>query len=170
MDNDQAVNTTSSAATGETTASVVTTNEDAEARIASLEAEKNRLTEEAANWKVAALKYKGKTKPEADEEDNDDDRIRQITRQTLAESRIVQIAQEQNEIINKVLRENKELKLAHLNKTASTPPVAVGTHSESQPIRDTLVTPEQLADFKNRNWSDKDVERYKKNYLRNGGR
>ena len=59
----------------------------------------------------------------------------------------------------------KELKLANLNKT-NMPPASQGGHSEGQPVRSTAVTSEQLAAFKARGWSDKDIERYKKNLQR----
>jgi hypothetical protein len=166
-----AVNTNQSAATDETTASVVlTANEDAEARIAALEAEKAKLTEEGANWKVAALKYKSKAKDDGSNDDEDmEDKMRRIAAEALATSRLAEIAQEQQAIINTALKENKELKLAQLNKTG-TPLAAIGTHSESTPVRDTAVTPDQMAAFKARGWTDKDIERYKKNLQKYSGR
>lgn len=137
-----------------------------EARIAALEAEKAKLVEESANYKLAFLKEKAK-KGENLEED-EDERMERIAKKALAESRLAQIAQEQEAIIQKALKENKELKLARLNRNE--PPAAVGTHSEGTPVRDTLVTPEQMAAFKARGWSDKDIERYKKNLQRYSGR
>lgn len=142
--------------------------DDTEARIAALEAEKARLIEEGANWKVAALKYKKEGKQENFEED-DEDRMRRIAAETLANSRLVEIAREQDDIIKRALKENKELKLAQLSKTG-TPPVAQGTHSEGQAVQDTLVTADQMAAFKARGWTDKDIERYKKNLQKYGGR
>lgn len=156
-----AVNTTEPAAVQTTEAS------DAEARIAALEGEKAKLIEEGANWKVAALKYK---KNEDSDDESDDDRMRRIAQETLANSRLVDIAREQDDIIKRALKENRELKLAQLNKTTTTPPAAVGTHSEGRPVTDTLVTPDQLSAFKARGWSDKDIERYKKNLVRYGTR
>jgi len=82
---------------------------------------------------------------------------------------LAEIAQEQDALIKKALKENRELKLAQLNKT-NTPPASVGTHSEGQMVKDTLVTPDQAAAFKARGWSDKDIEKYKKNLQRYSGR
>jgi hypothetical protein len=82
---------------------------------------------------------------------------------------LAQIAQEQEAIIKKALKENKELKLANLNKT-KVPPASVGSHNESIPATDTSITPEQMSAFKARGWSDKDIERYKKNLRKYGGR
>lgn len=141
--------------------------DDNEAKIAALETEKAKLTEEAANYKLAFFKEKSKAKDEDFVED-DDDRMTRIAKKALAESRLTEIAREQNEIIQRALKENKELKLARLNKNE--PPASAGTHSESTPVRDTLVTADQMAAFKARKWSDKDIERYKKNLQRYGGR
>jgi len=168
MDKDEtAVNTDQSAATGESTPPALTLEEDAEARIAALEAERDKLIEEGSNWKVAALKYKSKAKD--DDLDDDDDRIRRIAQQAVADSRLADIAREKDAIIQKTLRENKELKLAQLNKN-TTPPAAIGTHNEGPTVRDTTVTPDQMAAFKARGWTDKDIERYKKNLQRYSGR
>lgn len=156
-----AVNTTETAAPQTT---VAPTETDAEAKIASLEAEKNRLIEENANWKLAALKNKGRVKEENLEE-GPEDMMRRVAQETLANSRLVDIAREQDEIIKKALKENKELKLAQMNKTNV--PAAMGTHSESQAVTDTLVTVDQIAAFKARGWSDKDIERYKRNLQKN---
>ncbi len=156
MDTNTAVNTTDSAASQEEKVSDV----DLATKLAALEAEKGQLEVERNNWKTAALKYKGKASADLDSEE-DEERIAGITRKALAESRLADIAREQQAIIEKTLKENRELKLAHLNKKE--PPAAVGTHSETTTVRDGSITPEQMAYFKSRNWSDKDIERYKKN-------
>lgn len=166
-----AVNTDQSAATDTTTVPVVLTeSEDAEARIAALEAEKARLIEEGSNWKVAALKYKSKAKDDSSGDDEDvEDKMRRIAAEALSNSRLAEIAREQEALINKALKENKELKLAQLNKT-TTPLAAIGTHSESTPVRDTVITPDQMAAFKARGWGEKEIERYKKNLQKYSGR
>lgn len=144
------------------------TEDDPEAKIKALEEEKVRLIESEANWKVAALKERSK-KTEVFEDESEEDKYRRITREEIANSRLSQIEREKDETYKKAIKENKDLKLAHLNKTG-TPYAAVGTHTESTPVRDTLVTPEQMAAFKAKGWSDKDIERYKKNLLKYGGR
>ena len=147
-----------------------TATEDAEARIAALEAEKARLIEESANYKLGMLKAKGKVKEENFEDEDMDDKMRRIASETLANSRLVDIAREQDDIIKRALKENKELKLAQLNKAAGTPAAALGTHSESVAVTDTLVTSDQMSAFKARGWTDKDIERYKNNLRKYGGR
>jgi hypothetical protein len=165
---------TSSIATKEVDPKVLTTaEEDLEAKSTALEAEKSRLVEERDNYKNAYLKEKRK-KTEFIEDDGgsqplDEEKLRQITREELANSRLAEIAREQDAIIKKALRENKELKLAHLSK-ATTTPASVGTHNESIPVTSTLITSEQMASFKAKGWTDKDIERYKKNLQKGGGR
>jgi hypothetical protein len=129
--------------------------EDPETKIARLEAEKVKLAEEKENYRKAYLKADGGSSSDTDEE-----RLRKIARDELASSRLVEIAREQDEIIRQTLKENKELKQAHLAK--NNPPAVMGSHSESTPVTDTLITPEQMAFFKQKGWSDKDIERYKK--------
>lgn len=151
-------------------AAVTTEVEDETAtRIAELEAEKAKLIEESANYKLGMLKAKGKLKEEAEEnfDDDEDAKIERKVQEALANSKLAEIAREQDALIQKALKENKELKLARLNK--NDPAAALGTHSEElSPVKDTKVTPAQLEAFKKRGWSDKDIERYKKNLERYG--
>ncbi len=139
---------------------VLAENEDYEARVAALETEKE-------NYRKAYLKEKSKKTD--DEPEEDDEKYRRIAREELANSRMTEIAIEQDTIIKKALKEIKELKLAQLNKTGA-PPAAVGTHAEAQPVRDTIVTPDQMQALKAKGWTDKDIERYKKNLQKGGGR
>ena len=143
--------------------------DDPEAQISALEAEKARLIEESANYKMAYLKAKSKKGEVSNDDEDLEEKVRRISQETLAQSRLAQLAQEQDAIIKKALKENKELKLANLNKT-KTPPAVMGAHSEATPVTDTSITPEQLNVFKAKGWSDKDIERYKNNLKKYGGR
>jgi hypothetical protein len=145
-----------------------TTQEDAEARIAVLEAERNKAIEEAANYKLGMLKAKGKIKEDFDDEETEDERIERIVQEKLSATKIAQIDTEKEVLLKKLAKENKELKLAFSNKTSVA--TSVGSHSESRSVTDTSVTPEQLAAFKSRGWSEKDIENYKKNLRKYGGR
>lgn len=157
-----AVNTTEAAAP-QTTVAPAVTETDAEVKIAALEAEKSKLIEESANYKLGMLKAKGKIKEDEDLEETTEEMVRRISAETLANSRLAEIAREQDTILKAALKENKELKLANHNKTNVTPPASMGTHTESAPVADTAITPEQLSAFKARGWTDKDIERYKQN-------
>ncbi len=153
---------------GEVKTVITSTEIDPEAKVTALEAEKARLIEERNNYKNAYLKEKGKQRGDSnddDEEEDDDERIRRIARTTLADSRLAEIAREQDVIIKQALKENKELRLAQANKSNGTP-TAVGSHTETQSVRDTSITQQQLEYFKSKGWSDKDIERYKQNLNR----
>lgn len=177
MDKDtNAVNTPPAAAPEKTEAPTVVTEISAdETRIAELETANAKLVEESANWKLAALKYKQERKsPEFVDtnEESEEDKIRRIAkeeaRKELIDEQITKNNAEKDALLKKLAKENKELKLANANK--GTPPVSVGSHSESQPVSDTLITPDQLKAFQARGWTDKDIERYKKNLKKYGGR
>jgi len=146
---------------------VTTPTDDAEARIAALEAEKATLIQNEANYKIAYLKEKSKNK-DPDPEETEEERIRRITREELSQTRISQIDKEKEDLLKKTLQENKELKLAQLNKTDI--PASTTTHTEGPKVVDTLITPDQMAAFKAKGWTEKDIERYKKNLLRYAGR
>lgn len=138
--------------------------DDAEAKIAALEDEKTKILEREANYKAAYLKEKAKH-VEPDPNESDDDRVRRITREEMATSRLSQIDTEKEALLKKTLKDNQELKLALKNKT--TIPAAIGTHSESRAVSDTLVTPEQIAHFKSLGKDDKWIENYKRNLQKN---
>ncbi len=137
--------------------------DDLEARNKALETEKSKLEAERDNYKFAYLKGKDK-KGENLEDESDEDRYRRIVREELADSRLADIAREQDAIIQKALRENKELKLANANKGGTTS--SVGTHTEPQKVNDTIITPEQMAAFRSQGRSDKWIESYKKNLIK----
>lgn len=143
---------------------VIAPTDDAEARIAALEDEKATLIANEANYKIAYLKEKSKNKEPEDLDETEEERIRRIANEELSKKRISEIDKEKEELLKKTLKENKELKLAQLNKTDI--PASTTTHTEGQKVTDTLVTPEQLAAFKAKGWTDKDIERYKKNLVR----
>lgn len=148
---------------------VASTEDDTEAKIKALEEQKARLIEESANYKVAYLKEKSKRQDSSDTDEEDiDEKVRRITAETLANSRLAEIAQEQDALIKKALKENKELKLAQLNKQDI--PASTTVSTETQSVQDTMVTPDQMKAFKSRGWSDKDIERYKRNLNRYGTR
>ncbi len=143
----------------------VVLDEDLESKVAALEAEKAGWIEKASNYQVAYMKSERKRKEGTVDED-EDARFRRIAEETLANSELARINREQESLIKKALKENKELKLAQVNKADV--PVSTTSHSEGAKVTDTLVTPDQLAAFKAMNWNDKDIERYKKNLLRYG--
>lgn len=164
MEEKTAVNTTEAAAP-QTDTVAVEAADDLQAKYSALEAEKNKALEEAANYRLAFLKEKNKNKDDGDSDSDEDARMEQIARKALADSRLADIAKEQQAIIDRALKENRELKLAQMNRKE--PAATIGSHSESIPVKDGTVSSEQLAALKARGWTDKDIERYKKNLARN---
>ncbi len=140
---------------------------ESEAKIKALEAEKNAILEREANYKLAYLKEKKKNE-NLDPDETEEERIRRITREELANERISAIDKEKEELFQKTIRENKELKLAFQNKIPDKP--SGGSHNEVQEVTSTILTPEQITALKARGWSDADIERYKKNYRKNSVR
>lgn len=133
-------------------------------RIEELEKEKAAILERETNYKLAYLKEKKKNDG-ANPDETDEERIRRITREELANKEIAAIDKEKEELFKKTLRENSELKLAIKNKIPDKP--SGGTHNEIPEVKDTILTDEQLAALRARGWTDKDIERYKKNYRKN---
>ncbi len=134
---------------------VVASPEDAEARFTQLEAEKE-------NYRKAYLKEAARNREPLENLD-DEGKMEEVARRVLADSRIAEIAREQDAIIKQALKENKELKLAHLNKD-KTPPAAIGASQETTVVKDCSISPDQLNYFKNTlHWTDKEIEHYKRN-------
>lgn len=136
------------------------TQEDTEVRLTKLETEKE-------NYRLAYLKEVEKNKVDPATE-TEDQRMRRIALEVQAETRMSEYDKEKEALTVKALKENKELKAALLGKKTD-PVAALGTHSESIPVTDTSITPEQLAHFKSMGWTDKDIERYKVNLRKRPG-
>lgn len=138
----------------ETIVETIPAQEDLEAKVKALE-------EEKTNYQAAYLKERAKNH----DEESDEEKFRRIAREELDSSRIMDIDRQKDAIIAKALKENKELKLARLNKIDI--PVSTTTHTESQPVKDAFITPEQMNSFKAMGKSDKWIENYKRNLARN---
>ncbi len=134
--------------------------------IEQLRAEKNEILVRESNYKAAYLKEVKKNEGTGDEVETNDERVRRIIREEAATNRLNQIDAAEKALLEKTLRENQELRLANQNKTSNISTGAGG--STEQPIVvSTIVTPEQIAAFKAKGWSDKDIERYKRNLQKN---
>lgn len=151
----------------ETTVETIAAPEDLEAKVVALETEKAALLKEAengANYRIAYLKERNKNS--SGEDEDDEDKMRRIAQETVNQSRLAEIAREQDAIIKKALHENKELKLAHINKAQI--PVSTSASTETTAVvKDTIVTPEQATAFKAMGWDDAKIARYKKNLVKN---
>lgn len=147
---------------------VAPTQTEAEAKIASLEAEKAKLLEERTNYQAAYLKEKAKN-DDLGSDENEEDRVRRIIREEDTNKRLAQIDKERELELQKALKENKELKLTLTNKTGV--PASMGSHSEGLSVNnDPVISPEQMAQFRAMGKDEKWIEMYKKNLQRNSGR
>lgn len=139
---------------------------DAENRITELETENQKLAEERTNYQAAYLKEHAKNRdPENPIEETQEEVARRVAHEVLVDTKIAANNKERDDLLQKTLKENRELKLAQVNKT--TVSTVVGTHSENRAVTDTLITPEQLASFKKMGKDDKWIENYKRNLLKN---
>lgn len=161
----------STIASKEGTPVVVPTDIDYEARIAELEAEKAKLVDSSANYKLAYLKESNKNKSSSKsfEDETEEERLARLVDERISESRLVEINRQQDELVKRSLKENKELRQALLNRSAGIP-TSVGSHTEGKTVSDTVVTPEQEATFRKAGWDDKKIERYKKNLIKQTSR
>lgn len=131
--------------------------DDAEARLTKLETEKE-------NYRQAYLKEVDKNKKAREEGTmtEEEEKMANVARKVLTDMQVTGIDREKEALLEKTLKENKELKLAHLNKNG--PPAAMGTHSETVAVMDGTISPEQMAYFKNTlKWDDKTIASYKAN-------
>lgn len=137
-----------------------------ERELEQLRSDKAKAIEEAANWKIAAMKAK-KGSAQEDNDETEEERVARLVSEQLSAKKVQELENEEKRLLERTLKENKELKLAQLHGRKE-PLAGQGGHSEGPSVRSTLVTPEQEAAFKSRGWSDKDIERYKKNLVRYG--
>lgn len=142
--------------------STVDMNEDLLAKYSALEASKAKAEQEKENYRIAYLKEKAKK--DSGESVDSDELMRLTIREELANSQLATVALQQHDIIQATMKENRELKLANLNRSTTTSPAGMGSHSEAPQVRDTLVTPDQDAELRKRGWDDKKIALYKKNY------
>lgn len=136
------------------------------AAVAALEDENKRLTVERENYRSGYLKATSKLKlkdiePE-DKMASDDERIRSIVAQQLADSQLMQNQQKMADLVKKMARENQELKLASVNKPGTSSAIA-GAGAAPSPTLTQGISAETVDLMKKRGWSDKMIEKYKEN-------
>lgn len=127
--------------------------------------EQLKTAEERDNYKKGLLKAKGKL-PDDEIIEEDDDRVRRIVIEQMAESKSAQIEKAKEDLIKKTLLDNAELRKALANKSqiSDTPP---GSSVDNPPVKaDGLLTKEQTAYFKSKGWSDAKIKAYAQNYAK----
>jgi len=139
---------------------------DYEALLQEKEQELEKIAIERENYKQGMLRAKGKLSEDEmfAEEAAQEDKVRSLVREELLKTESARIAQEREEILKKVIRENKELKLA--NKTRfqkSGSPVSGGSNMDRPESTTEFWTEEQIATMKSRGI---DPDKAKENYLK----
>lgn len=138
---------------------------DYEALLAAKNEELAKIAQERENYKQGMLRAKGKVSEEElfAEEISQEDKLRSIVREELLSTESARIAQEREEILAKVLRENKELKLSNKAKLQkSSAPISSGSNLDRAESTVEFWTPEQLEVMKARGI---DPDKARENYL-----
>lgn len=138
---------------------------DAEALLAEANERITKLADERDNYKRGLLKAKGKL----DEEDLDPSREADIEKMVdakvkaaLLETQYTAAQKERDELLSKIVKENKELRLAIKNKPGGG--TSSGGGSSGPKVSDNILSEEQERELRTvRGWDDKKVDAYKKN-------
>lgn len=104
-------------------------------KIAKIEADKD-------NYRKMALKYK-KGEDEVEPELSDEEKFRAIVKEELYNTDLAQAQREKEDLTNKLLKENKELRIANRNSIKSNVSTGGGGAEEKQPM-DNSISPERL--------------------------
>lgn len=130
-----------------------------------LAAELEAVRTERDNYKKGMLKSKGKLPEDEENQENLDEVIARKVQEALNSTRDADLEAREKAAIEKILKENRELKLATQNRSQIGAGAGQGASIESQPsTTDTFFSAEQLAEFKKRKL---DPEKVKQNILRN---
>jgi hypothetical protein len=143
------------------TAPEATLDSDPEIVISSLLDENKKLAAERENYRKGMLKAKGKL-TEDDEPEDLETIIDRKVNEKLLNSQWIESQRRLEETAKKLARENKELKLAAINKAPKTSQGA-GSGAAAQPA-DATLSAEKLAHLKNvLKWDEAKIEKFKKN-------
>ena len=126
--------------------------------LAEKDAEIERIREEKNNYKRGMLIAKGKIKEEEIEEDEDlDAKIDRKVNEKLFDARISEAQKSKEELLNKALKENEEMKRVMRNRGISAPS-SMGSNLDKPEVNVTSgFSPEQEADLRARGLDPKEV-------------
>lgn len=165
--------TTETAATQSQENQTVTTDSgvDYEAELTKANEKIVKLGEEKENYRKGMLKAKGKIPDEDDNSSNNgediDSKVSRIVQQKMLETREAQALADRDNLVSKITKENKELKLALKNRGQVTSTSAQGSNQDRQEGKiDNILSNEQLNSLKAKGWNDKKIEEFKKNLTR----
>lgn len=133
--------------TGEATAGVVekTAQEDYLAMLKARDEKIAKLAQDRDNYRTGMLKYKKLSEENPDDKSLDEERVKQMIREEMINSEIGRAQAEKDDLIEKMAKENSEMKIAIANKSQiSNLP---GGSSQGQETTVDKLTDEQKAHF-----------------------
>lgn len=137
---------------------------DYEAQSNALVEELARVEQEKENYKRAALKAKGKLPDDQEDQGNDlEALIEKKVEEKFILSRETQLRKQQEELIQKALRENKELKRALQAKSQVSNMSMGSAGSSTQEVSDGVLSKDQIQTLKSKGWDDAKIQKFKEN-------
>lgn len=104
-----------------------------------------KLSQDRDNYRAGMLKYKKEAEQDPENKELEEDKIRQIFKEELLNTDLAKALKEKDEYVQRIARENSELKIAMANKSQiSNMP---GGSSQSQDVKVEELTDEQKAHF-----------------------
>lgn len=143
---------------------------DYEAVVSNLLDENKKLSTERENYRRGLLKAKGKLQEEEEEPKEDlEALVDRKVRETLVESQWGQSQKKLEEMTRAMAKENKELKLALVNK-ASLKTTSQGSGSGNVEVQDRFFSQDQINSLKAKGYDDKKIELLKQNLQKAQGK
>lgn len=131
-----------------------------ETRLAELNAKLLKTETERDNYKKGMLIAKGKIEDDEEPPAVDvSELVKKEVQAALNDSDYLATVKERDELIEKTMRENRELRLAFKGKAGA--PSASGSNQDSQKVADHVLSEEQERDLKSRGWDDKKIAHFK---------
>jgi hypothetical protein len=107
-----------------------------------------KLSQDKDNYRVGMLKYKKLVEENPEDKSADDERIKQLIKEEILDTQIAQEVREKDLIIQKMAKENAELKVAVQNKSQM-PNLPGGSSQPENDLKVEELTADQKAYFDN---------------------
>jgi len=150
----------------EVTSTQTTSEVDYEAEATRLDVELKKTREERENYRRGLLKAKGKLPDEEIDTPPEDwrEEARRIAREEYLSTKEADIQSQKDALVAASMKKVKELTLALKNRGQITTASGQGSNEDKPEVKvEKTLSKEQIADLKNRGWSDEKIETLKKN-------
>lgn len=139
---------------------------DFEKLLADKDAEIAKLATEKENYRIGMLKAKGKLPADddqgGDDSDDVDTKIQKAVRDALYSEQERKLQAEKEQLLQQVIKENKELKTTLANKQGMTGS-ADGGSADDKTATPQYLSPEQIKELKARGWDDAKINKFVEN-------